>query len=244
MDPRLSSLLELQEKLRKQRAIENEYQEIPRRQNEIKDFLQNLQEEAKSAEERYKKHEVEQRTLELELQEGQEARVKKEAQLLTLKTNKEYQANLAEIESLDRKNKRNEERLIELMDQVEKERKLLEEKKKLLHEREEAFKKELLELEDREKGLTAKVEAARLETEQVKQRVSPDLFARFSRVFHMKNGIAIATANGGYCSACNIRLTPRLVQLAKRGQDLVVCEGCQRFLYWDASLEEDQLMSL
>ena len=244
MDPRLTSLLELQEVLSAQRKMELQYEEIPKRQNEIQSFLKNLEDEAQAAEDRFKRHEIEQKNLEIDIQEGQESRVKKEAQLMTIKNNKEYQATLAEIESLDRRNTRNEERMIQLMESVEKERKVLDEKKKELEERRSGFQGELAELEEREKGLNEKVEAARRETDVIKERVEPALFQRFVRVFNGKQGIAVAPANGGHCGGCSIRLTPRLVQLAKRGQDIVVCEGCQRFLYWDHSMEEDQLGSL
>ncbi len=244
MDPRLCSLLELQRALSAQRELEKEYQEIPRRRQEILTYLNNLKEEALRAEERYKKYEVEQRTVELEIQEGQSARVKKEAQLLTIKNNKEYQATLAEIESLDRRNARSEERLIEVMERVEKERKLFEEKRKEREEREISFQSELQELEVREQGLGARVDEARKVTEKLRITIQPELYNRFIRVFNGKQGVAVATANGNHCSACNIRLTPRLVQLAKRGQDIVVCEGCQRFLYWDHSLDEDHLSTL
>ncbi|MBN2329150.1 MAG: hypothetical protein JXR73_18570 [Candidatus Omnitrophica bacterium] len=244
MDPRLTSLLKLQEVLSVQRKLEMQYEEIPKRQNEIHIFLKNLEDEAGAAEEKFKQHEIEQKNVELELQQGQEDRVKKEAQLMTIKNNKEYQATLAEIESLDRRNSRNEERLIELIDAVDKQRTILNEKKNELEKRQSDFQSELAELEKTEKGLNKKVEAARQETDRIKEHVDPVLFQRFVRVFNGKQGHAMATANGGHCGACSIRLTPRLMQLAKRGQDIVVCEGCQRFLYWDHSLEEDQLGAL
>lgn len=244
MDPRLTSLLELQRVLSAQRALELQYEEIPKRQNEIQSLLKNLEDEAKASEERFKKREVEQKSLELEMQEGQAARVKKEAQLMTIKNNKEYQATLAEIEALDRRNARNEERIIELMDALEKERAVLQTRKTELEERRASFQGELAELEERGRGLNGKVEEARKNTAQIQTRVDPALFQRFVRVFNGKQGVAVAAANGGHCGACNIRLTPRLVQLARRSQDIVVCEGCQRFLYWDRSLDEDQLGSL
>ncbi len=244
MDPRLSSLLDLQKVLSEQREIENEYNIIPQKREQLLSFINNLKSEAKYAEEQFKRHEVEQKNCELELQHGQETRVKKEAQLHSIKTNKEYQATLAEIESLDRKNQRIEEKLLELLDLVEKERQTFTEKKKELEEKEAVFQQELKELEEREKTLNERLQKAKAATEEVSQKVNPDLYRRFVRIFRNKNGVAVATANGGHCGACNIKLTPRTLQMAKRGQDIVVCEGCSRFLYWDHSLEEDQIASL
>ena len=244
MDPRLSKVLELQRVLSVQRDTQLEYEKIPKRRDQILSYIQNLKEEANAAEERFIKHEIEQKNFELELQQGQETRVKKEAQLLSIKNNKEYQATLSEIETLDRKNSRAEEKLIELMDLVEKERKILAEKKQELKDKESGFQQELDELDKQEKASTAQLNEAKTKADEVGELVPPDLYQRFVRVFESKGGVAIATANGGHCGVCNIRLTPRLIQLTKRGQDIVFCEGCARFLYWDASLEEDRLDTL
>ncbi|MEW6238358.1 MAG: hypothetical protein AB1656_23480 [Candidatus Omnitrophota bacterium] len=227
-----------------QRELELQYQEIPRRREEILFCINNLREEAKAAEERFKHHEVEQKTRELELQQNQALRVKKEAQLLSIKNNKEYQATLAEIEGIDRKNARGEEKMIELMDQIEKERQALKQKRMELEEKETKFHSELNELDQKEKGLGGKVESARSKAESVIENVDPNLYRRFKIIFDSKGGKALATANGGYCGACNIRLTPRLIQLTTRGQDIVICEGCSRFLYWDHSLDEDRINDL
>jgi len=182
--------------------------------------------------------------LELELQENQAKRMKKESQLFSIKNEKEYQATLSEIESLDRKNTRNEERILELMENVEKDKATLDKNRKELKEKEAEYAKELKDLDERDQSLNERVEAARAATETVRATVSPDLYARFLRVFDGKNGVAIADSNSGHCGECSIRLTPRLMQLAKRGQDIVMCEGCQRFLYWDLELEEESLDAL
>lgn len=244
MDPRLTGLLELQEAMSSQRDIEKQYQEIPKRREEMQSILRQLEEDIHRTQDQIKHTEVEIKTTELDLRQGQEARVKKESLANTLKTPKEVQANKSEIENLDRKNTRLEERIVELMDQVEKGKKALEAKKAELEAKRSQFASELQELDDREKSLGGKVEAARNVTQSVAKNIGPDLFRRFERVFKVKQGMAVATANGGHCGGCNIRLTPRLIQLAKRGQDIVICEGCSRFLYWDASLEEENLTAL
>ncbi len=244
MDPRISSLLEMQKALSEQREIENEYNVLPQKREQLQKYINNLQEEAKRAEDKFKKHEIEQKTCELEIQQGQETRVKKEAQLHSIKTNKEYQATLAEIESLDRKNTRNEERLLQLIELTDKERKIYEEKKKELEEKRDKLEAEIAELDEKEKGLNARLEKAKAKTEEVTRNINPDLYRRFLRVFKGKQGIAITTANGDHCGACNVKLTPRTMQVVKRGQDIVICEGCSRFLYWDPELENDQLVSL
>lgn len=244
MDPRLTSLLDLQEALSAQRELELEYQEIPARKNEIQGILSSLETDIQEAESRLQANQLEHKAKELELKENQESRVKKEAQILSVKNTKEQDAINHEIDSLDKKNGRLEERIIELMELIEKDTKLIEEKKEALTQKTEGFKNELDRLTKAEGSLLSQVEEAKAATQEVIPQINVALYRRFQKIFDSKNGIALTTANGGYCGACNIRLTPRTMQLAKRGQDIVVCEGCSRFLYWDESLEEDEFGAL
>ncbi len=244
MDPRLVSILELQEAMAAQKEIEDEYEEIPRRRDEINSTLSSVQQEIDNAATRMKEHQVEQKSTDLELKQGQEARVKKEAQLFSIKSPKELQAVQSEIENLDRKNSRLEEKSLELMDKIETEKKHLAEKKQEWEKKEKEFEEELKELDEKEQSLSARLDEAKNQSQDIANRLSPNLYQRFLRVFKGRNGVAVASANDGHCGACNVQLTPRLMQMAKRGQDIVQCEGCSRFLYWNTSLEEDDLESL
>jgi len=244
MDPRLTSILELQEVMSTQQELEDEYKHIPQRRDEIQQSLQSLEDEIKQAQERLKNYQAEQKTAEMELKQGQENRVKKEAQIFSLKTTKEVQATQSEIENIDRKNTRLEEKSLELMENIEKTQAEIETKKEKLEKKKESFDKEIKDLEKAEKDIGPQLEEARENTKEIANRLQPNLYQKFLRVFKGRNGLAIAADNEGHCDACNVKLTPRLVQMAKRGQDIVQCEGCSRFLFWDASLEEDNLDEL
>ena len=244
MDPRLTSLLDLQGALSNQRQVELEFVEIPTRKNEITSIISQLENAIKQAEEDHKNHELERRTRELELKESQESRVKKEAQILAVKNTKEHDAITHEIEALDKKNTRLEDRMVELLELIEKDEKILESKKTALADKKASFESEWNRLEKAEAQLLAEVDKAKAITDRLVPQINITLYRRFKKIFDSKNGVALATANGGHCGGCNIRLTPRTMQLAKRGQDIVVCEGCSRFLYWDESLEDDDLGGL
>ncbi len=244
MDPRLTSLLELQEAMSEQKELEDEFNHIPKRRNEILSIINNLKQEAQDLEESIKSNEIEQKNRELELQENQSLRVKKEAQLHSIKSEKEYNATISEIENLDRKNARSEEIMLEMMDKIENEKKQLTEKKQEIENAETKYQEELKSLDEKESTLAHRVEQAQAKSNDIINQIDPNLYRRFKMVFDAKGGVALASANDGHCGMCSMKLTPRLVHLAKRGQDIVVCEGCSRFLYWDNSLEEDQVTEL
>jgi predicted nucleic acid-binding Zn-ribbon protein len=43
----------------------------------------------------------------------------------------------------------------------------------------------------------------------------------------------VAEAAGGRCSACQIVIRPQYMQDLKRGEQLMLCESCGRFLYYN-----------
>ncbi|MBI1387313.1 MAG: hypothetical protein GC154_02555 [bacterium] len=240
MDPRLSQLLELQETLSEQREIENEYQLIPQRQDEINAILNGIEQQIEAARAKILECETEQKTRELDLQSNQDKRLKKEAQVLTIKNKKEYDASMSEIDTLDKKNQRIEARLMELMEEIEKNKKIIEEKESELEAKRNQYSGELDHLAKRADEMGAALNGAKSVSDGVIQKVNPNLYQRFARVFSMRGGLAVAPANSGHCGGCNIKLTPRLMQLVKRGQDIVQCESCHRFLYWEnETLAED-----
>ena len=244
MDPRLSAIIELQRALSEQRSIDQEYDEIPKRHEEIQRSIHQLEEDALAVEQDLRQKDLERINVELDFKKGQEVRVRKESQLHTIKNDKEYKATIAEIENLDRKNTRLEEKLIELMDAIEKDHASLADKKREREEKIAEYDQEKIRLKEQEDGMAQRLEQAKAVVAEVVQLVQPELYRRFLLVFNSKRGQAIATANEGFCSACNMQLTPRIMQVVRRGQDIIQCEGCRRFLYWDHSSEEEQLGAL
>ncbi|MDP8245628.1 MAG: hypothetical protein P9L94_16205 [Candidatus Hinthialibacter antarcticus] len=244
MDPRLSQLLVLQETLSEQREIESEYDIIPKRRQEIEGLFGALEDAVEAAKTKIQECETEQKTRELDLSSNQDKRVKKEAQLLSIKNKKEYDATLGEIEALDKKNQRIETRMLELMESVEKANKTIEEKTAELDLKKSQFSGELGALEDRASEMNSSIEEAKSASQEVVDKVNPSLYQRFIRVFNSRNGLAVVPANNGHCGGCSVRLTPRIIQLVKRGQDVVQCEACHRFLVWESDelIDDDQAL--
>ena len=134
--------------------------------------------------------------------------------------------------------------MIELMEEIDKAKKVIEEKTAELELKKSQFSGELGSLEDRASEMNASIEGAKAASQEVVDQVNPNLYQRFIRVFNSRNGLAVVAANNGHCGGCSVRLTPRIMQLVKRGQDVVQCEACHRFLVWenDELIEDDQAL--
>jgi predicted nucleic acid-binding Zn-ribbon protein len=57
--------------------------------------------------------------------------------------------------------------------------------------------------------------------------------AGYERIRKKWNGVVIAEAVNGRCSACQIVLRPQYVQDLKKGEQMMFCESCGRFLYYN-----------
>ena len=155
---------------------------------------------------------------------------KLERQLHDVKTNKEYQAILHEIELLKNKRSDYETRILELLVQEESlvaavssaERTIQAEETKL-RQGEEALAKEGADLDQALHSLEQDRNA-------VKPRVPPPLLSRYDRLLGARDGVAVAEIRKGACGACFKGLTPHALQEARRGEAIQTCEACGRIL--------------
>lgn len=238
MDPRLVTLIDLQKAKGALYQLETQLNELPRQRAGVQAELDGLLAEADAAKEAHTQAELQQRRKEKLLTEVQEDKRKKDAQLFQIKSNKEYQASTIEIDTLKKRELRLEEEVVAAMEEAEKLAAVVEEKKAKAADKKGALQDRIDLLKAEEDRLSALIASARAEADEVATQVPPPLLKRFDRIFNGKQGVAMAAANEGHCDACHVCLTPHTIQLARRGQDFVSCEGCGRLLYWEADVDD------
>jgi uncharacterized protein len=171
---------------------------------------------------------------ELELQAGaladQERRFQQ--QLPAIKKNEEYTALLHEIEGARRKRSEIETRVLEWMEEEEREqreRPVLDQALKTA-EAEAAARAEVIEAEEAvERGRLGVIEARR--AAHVRE-LSPTARARYERVHASRDGRAVVGILKGACGGCYRTLPPAVLQEARRRDRLMSCEGCGRIIVW------------
>jgi len=160
-------------------------------------------------------------------------RIKKmKARISELKTNKEYQAHLKEIESTDKERYLVEDKILSVMESLENvQRELTAEsvKVKVEMEKGEALKKKLLE----------DTAAAEQELKELKLRrterigdIPEDLYALYFEILKSKRGLAVVEARGEVCQGCNMNIPPQLFVELKKNERIIQCPQCNRILYW------------
>jgi len=154
-------------------------------------------------------------------------------QLMTVKTNREYQAMQHEIATAQSDLGSVEEKMLERMleaDELNASSKQAEATLATRSKEIEAERKGLgQELGSTEASLTESTEARAA----LVKALEPRLVALFEQVAKVRKGVAICAATrDGLCSVCHVRLRPHVFQQIRQNDAIVQCDSCQRVLYW------------
>jgi predicted nucleic acid-binding Zn-ribbon protein len=169
--------------------------------------------------------------------ETHEAQVEKlRARLTELKTNKEYQAHLFEIEMANKRKREIEDQILALMEQIEAGQREVKEAQGRLAEAERTLAQEKARLESL--GAEAVQELAQLEQKQkeIAAQIDGPLLERYTKLKASRKDLALAPLRNGICFGCRLQLPPQLVAEVKRSDVLQSCTYCHRILYWEGEV--------
>lgn len=160
------------------------------------------------------------------------------------KNNEQYRAFLHEIEFIQKEIRKAEDRILDLMTESEP----LETNVKQA----EVALKEEKQLVEAEKGLArertasdqTQLELLRAERSHAVEALPRATVIAYERIRKKWNGVVIAEAVDGRCSACQIVLRPQYMQDLKRGEELMTCESCGRFLYFNRPVRVEDVANV
>ncbi len=172
------------------------------------------------------------RDLESYVQDKKVVIAKYRKQLNDVQTNKEYTSFLKEIGNVDLEIETMEEEIISEMlsaDDLEAEimtaeKKAAEIKDTFLKEKDLVLKKE----KERE-GLKNQLTKER---EALIPAIPSDQMALYKNIFRKTSGTALSPVTDDFCSLCQIRIRPQVLNELIARQEIILCENCGRILYW------------
>ena len=168
---------------------------------------------------------------ELELGSKEEATKKLQSQLYQLKTNKEYQAMVQQIDDSKADSSVIEDNILTLMDQIdqakletEKEKQALQQEEKLCNEEKKKIQDKVKEIDDR----LAQLEGQR---KQITPNIDQKLLPQYQRILENRDGLAIVNVANNSCGGCNMHVPPQVINLIQMYDRIITCEVCNRMLY-------------
>jgi predicted nucleic acid-binding Zn-ribbon protein len=80
---------------------------------------------------------------------------------------------------------------------------------------------------------TEQLAARRQERERLMEALPKQLSATYKRIStRIRDGVAVAEARNGSCSACFMALRPQVMAEVRRGEEIIMCDNCNRILYY------------
>jgi hypothetical protein len=236
MLPEIENLLRLQEADKEIRRLQDEIAEFPKRVAAIELKLAGTKAQLEKAQANAKADEAARRKYDTAITDLRGKISKYRDQSLAVKTNEQYKALLHEIQFSEQEIVGNEDKILELMlnaDTREKEVKAAQAELKAETAEIEKEKEEARQRTAEDEKLLSEWRAKR---DQMRGGVNPDLLRHYERVSKFR-GSGISEVRDHKCMACQVMLRPQTYNEVRSGQQTVVCDSCQRVLYFNPADE-------
>lgn len=173
------------------------------------------------------------RDKEHELKEGTERLRKTKDRLLEVKTNKEYQAMLKEIETIEQKNSEFEDEILTLLEKMDAAKKELRQREKTLDEYRKQYEREKQKTEEELNTLDKEILTCQKDLQGLNSEIERDLAKKYEMIKKRKNGLAVVPVVKGVCSGCHLNIPPQLYNELLKSDQVLSCPYCNRIIYWD-----------
>jgi len=236
MLPDIEKLLELQAADNEIRRLRDEVAALPKRVAAIEQKLAGTKAHLEKTRTAAKSDEANRKKFEANIKDLQAKISKYRDQSLDVKTNDQYKALLHEIQFAEQEIRLNEDRILEVMINVDA-------REKEVKAAEAELKAETAEIE-KEKEEARKVTAEdqkklsewNAKRDGLRQAISEDVLRRYERVMKFR-GTGLAEARDHKCMGCQVMLRPQIYNEVRNGEQVMFCESCQRIYYFDPANE-------
>jgi len=231
MLPEIDKLLELQAADKEIRRLQVEVAALPKRTAAIEQKLAGTKAHLEKVRVAAKGDEANRKKFEANIKDLQTKISKYRDQSLDVKTNDQYKALLHEIQFAEQEIRLNEDRILEVMvnvDAREKDVKAAEAELKAETAEIEKEKEEARRVTAEDQTKLAEWNAKR---NALHQAISEDLLRHYERVMKFR-GSGLAEVRDHKCMGCQVMLRPQIYNEVRIGEKVVICDSCQRIYYY------------
>ncbi len=228
------------ELLLKLQVIDYDLGELERSKDYLPDMMENLNREILDAKQKVVDTvnaldgaRVTRKKLELDIQTRESELQKYQQQMMSIKTNREYDALVAEIDSIKSAVSASETELLKTMESIEQFDKDIvawREKETAIVENNQ---KQLMVLKEKMDSIGDKVLEKKDSRQEIIKSIPVTVMSTYERVRKGRGGRAVVVVKKRACSSCFKSLTPKKIQEIKRNDHVMTCDYCGCLLFWD-----------
>lgn len=228
------------ELLLKLQIIDYDLGELERSKEYLPDMMDNLRNEIEETKTKldactteFDTKKVSVKTLELEIASKEADLQKYQQQMMSIKTNKEYDALVAQIDAIKLNISNQETELLTNEERISELEKEISEQNEKSDKAQETNSKQLSILQNKIDSIGDTMAAKENERNKISKEIPRPTRSIYERVRKGKGGTAVVMVKKRACGSCYKALTPRKVQEIKKGDRIHTCENCGRLLFWD-----------
>lgn len=206
--------------------------EIPRRIESLQSSLKKGKDILEAERSEYERLKKLKKGKDMVLDDGLERLKKLKARVSEIKTNKEYQAHIKEIETAQTENRGIEDEILSLMERIEDSYKLVEAEEKRYAEVGKRLEEDRREYEEEEKMIQGEITVLEDKRETVVSKIRQELYDNYSKILKVGKGIAVVPIKDGSCTGCHMSLPPQMINDVRKNEEINECSNCHRILYY------------
>ena len=172
------------------------------------------------------------RDLESEAKVNAEMIVKSNEKLRAVKTNKEYQSILKEIDEIRKKNSSIEDRMLEQLETIESAEEAIKVKAAELAGFVQSYQEKKETFAAKEKRERQAVEALNEKKARISATADPEFITVLDDVKKKVRGLAVVPVQQAICMGCHMNIPAQLYNELQRFDELRFCPHCHRIIYW------------
>lgn len=238
MNSDLELLLQLQ-------VIDYDIGELERSKEYLPDMIENLTREVAESKEKLDTAKTQldesrsrQKQIELEIATREASLQKYQQQMMSIKTNKEYDALVAEIDAIKNTISSHETELLQTIERTDALAKQIDELNARREQIEENNDKQLKILREKIATIGEKMSEKEGSRNQIISSIPRPTLSAYERVRRGRGGQAVVAVKKRACGSCFKALTPKKVQDVKRGDRIFTCDHCGALMYWDDEVSD------
>ena len=220
------------------RRLQSDLESIPRRRAEIESEFDQRAFEFKALEQTGVTARETRATLDRELAEQRTRMEKAERDLMASNNAKVYEAAIRERDAAKKHISELETKVLEQMEAAETAEKTLAEREPEFARLRAEHEERLRAFEEQTRAWSEDLEERRRERERMFASLPPGIKSTYQRIVaRIRDGVALAEARNGSCSACFMALRPQLMSQIRRGDEIIICDNCNRILYYASAAQ-------
>lgn len=233
MKKQLASLIELQKMETAAGRIHAKKRNLPvqinRLEEEFKAFCAVVEQEREQLEDIRKRR----KEKDAQLLAGQQNLKRTRERLFEVKTNKEYQSMLKEIEAFEGKNSRMEDEVIVLLDELDHLETALKTKDEELKARRMSYEEERAKIEAELNTLDAELGDYVRKGTEIRKDIPAELIRKYEQIKGAGRGVAVVAVWKEICDGCHMAIPPQMYNELQKEKVLITCPNCNRIIYWE-----------